>query len=299
MTIEEGPCAGPFLIVARPRPDDSAQVSVKASAGALSSLLMPLDTTPYHSVPELPLQTLVVLTHALAALTPETAPAYVDGARAKMVESASEAEAAMIAKLRARGTDSLVADLALDAAVDELWTLLHQRIHGWTLFERASLDFLLDADLNFEQARAKAKRASALSERLFGEGDLAMLGRNYTEQAQLMRHLLGRIETEGLAADIDALAGPELLPMLRASQSEYEAMIIRRDTQAPAPGSDLRALRTRLRRRVLTYAALVLTMLDESQPKLEQLVADALEPMIRFSTPPPVTLSETGVSRTS
>jgi hypothetical protein len=241
------------------------------------------ELAPYQAAPQLPLQTLVVLTRALSSRMPGDAPAYVVAAEQDMSAVAGESEAAMVVRLRESNEASLTADLDLDNALDGLWSLLRDRMVGWARFERAGLDALLDDDelaVDFEAVRAKATRARELAGQLFGEGSLDMLSRTYPEQSQLMANLLGLIKTDELEDELLELGGEELLPIIQRCQTLYEAMVDRRSGKDTTSRADLRSLRAKLQRKIVRYNTLVLTLLDEAKPETQQLIEDALQPMI-------------------
>ena len=212
---------------------------------------------------------------------------HVDQVMDRLREATTEAEAAMIMRLREdnEGSASASADQELDIAVDPLWSLLRRRLDDWKVFTRAGLDFLehdLEAppEVDLDTLRTKAARAQEISERLFGTEGLSFVQQPYTEQAQLMANVLGLIDADKLGEEIIELTGPELLSMLRRCQLRYESMIQARAIRLGGSAADLRVLRGRLRRLIVRYAGAVITLLDESEPETLQVVEAALLPML-------------------
>lgn len=245
------------------------------------------DSSPYMTAPQLPLQTLVTLSKALSAAMPGDAPPYVQAARNAMDATAQASQDEMVVRLRETNEAALTNDLDLDNALDGLWTLLRDRLRGWLRYQRPGLDFLIDDDelaLDFANVRAKAERAQALSVRVFGEGKLDMLSRRYPEQSQLMATLLQLVEADDLDEDLLELAGEELLPILRRCQRAYAVMVERRSVKRTGSRADLRSLRAKLQRRIVTYNTLVLTLLNEDEPDSRAVVEQALLPMITMRT---------------
>ena len=239
--------------------------------------------TPYQTAPQFPLQTLAVLSKSLSARMPDDSPDYIIVAEEEMRAATLAAEAAMVIRLRETNERRLRADLNLDNALDGLWSLFRERTQGWSRYERPGLDFLLEdkqLELDFQTVREMATRAGELATKIFGEGAMAMLSKPYPEQSQLMGNVLQLIDTDGVGEELLEIAGPELLPILRRCQQEYETMVDRRASFEPASRADLRNHRAKLQRRIVRYSTLVLTMMVESKPKTRELVETALEPMV-------------------
>jgi hypothetical protein len=246
------------------------------------------DPARYQTVPNLPLQSMITLTKALLAATPKPAPARVQHLATLLGNTAVEAEAAMIVRLREDNQGAATSDSAFDHTVGMLWSLLRDRLSGWAVYGRPALEFL-DADVNapievdIVKLRSLAKRAQEIGERLFGGEALLFLMRPYVEQSQLMANLLGLIDADELEGDLLALTGPELLPLLRHCQVRYEAMVHARAMNEAGSSTDLRVLRGQLRRFISRYAGAVINMLDESAPETLNVVETALMPLLTIA----------------
>jgi hypothetical protein len=237
------------------------------------------DLTPYQSTPVLPLQSLIVLSKALSARTPDSAADYIKQSEQAMRTTTTEAEGVMVDRLRESNEVSLADDLALDTAVDGVYVLGRDRLRLWSRYLKEGLKFLLtDPTLDFQSVCDKAARAEQLADKLFADNLLDLLGRSYTEQSQLTANLLRLIDEDGHTDELGDLAGPELLPILRRCQVRYEAMVDRRNVTRSR--IDLRVVRTLLARRILSYSSMVVTMLDETKPESKKVVEEALLPMV-------------------
>jgi hypothetical protein len=241
------------------------------------------DNTRYQAAPKLPLQSLITLIKALSSRVPNEAPPYVKEAEEQMREAAIEAEQAMVIRLRETNAVVLAFDLALDNAIDNLFTLMRDRLRGWARYQRPGLDFLLedpDYQAQLQAAREKAELAGKLLAKLFGDGNLNLLTRPWAEQAQLMRNVLVLIDQDELEDDLLEVSGLELLPIIRRVNVEYAAMVDRRATEASNSEADLRVERLKLQRHIVNYANLVLSLIKPGKPETVPVVEAALEPMI-------------------
>lgn len=241
------------------------------------------DTTRYQTTPKLPLQSLIVLSKALGSRVPGEAPPYVQEAADEMRTVAKEAAHAMVIRLRETNAVVLAFDLALDNAMDNLITLMRDRLRGWSRYQRSGLDFML-ADPNFEgqlkAAREKAELAASLLTKLFGDGNLGLLSRPWAEQSQLTTNLLDLIDQDGHEDDLLEVSGLELLPIIRRVNTEYAAMVDRRASVASSSDANFRVERVKLQRQIINYANLVLSLVKAGKPETIPMVETALEPLI-------------------
>ncbi|MFO7564413.1 MAG: hypothetical protein R6X02_17335 [Enhygromyxa sp.] len=251
------------------------------------SALDRFDPTPYLYVPLLPLQTLITLSKALLELLPKSAPGFVEDVAKQLKKAIESAEADMIERLRDDNQSSSGFDVRLDGAVDGLWVRLRDSLLGRAAYTHEGLR-LLDQNpppgVDMAEVRQKAARAQEIATRLFGAGSLEMLQRRFAEQSQLTANVLGLLEADGLADELAELVEPELLPILRRCQQEYEAMVKRRAADDKGTRPNLRETRTRLRRAILRYSQAVMLMIDEEDPASVAVVEDALRPMINLRT---------------
>lgn len=246
------------------------------------------DAAPYQTTGRLPLQTLIKLIQLLSTRLPSDAPTHVKDAELEMRTAAKEAAKAMVIRLRETNVVALALDLALDIGMDGLFILMRDRLRGWERYQRVGLDFLLvdpEFQLQFEATREQAERAGKLLTKLFGDGNLQMLSRQWPEQSQLMTNVLDLIDQDQLEPELLELTGDELLPTIRRVNVEYAAMVDRRATDASNSEADLRLERIKVQRYILGYASMVLRMMKPGKPETIELVETALEPMITLRPP--------------
>jgi hypothetical protein len=70
----------------------------------------------------------------------------------------AEAEAAMIIRLREDNQGAATTDILFDGTVDSLWSLLRDRLAGWTVYGRSALDFLDQDPSAPSRSRGRAAR---------------------------------------------------------------------------------------------------------------------------------------------
>lgn len=194
------------------------------------------DESPYRTAPQLPLQTLVILVNALVGRMPVSAPQNVKDQREKMRAAAIVAAKAMVVRLRETNQVTLAGDLALDNAMDGLFTLLRDGLRGYRAYERPGLDFLLkepDYQGLLEDAREKARKAGELLTKLFGDGNLDILKREFAEQAALVTNVINLIDEDQHEGDLIEVTGDELFPIIRRVHTQYLAMVDRRTRTTP------------------------------------------------------------------
>ena len=140
---------------------------------------------------------------------------------------------------------------------------IRQRLEAWAL-------------LPVEQF-PPAARAAELGTLLFPEG-LGFLTLPYIEQLAAMELLLARIHEEKLAADLDALCGPEFLANLRAILPRYRAMV-QGGLQRLDDAANLQEHRRKLSAAIVDYATKVAALYDEEDPKSLDRIRRALRPI--------------------
>lgn len=228
----------------------------------------------------------LALGRALVDLHPKGVSPQLDRIAGKLVDLVSEGEAMLTTRRREAVPTDHSPDLWLDALADTLWSMFRNRLDGWSVFEHRAMASVLQPyakrssiAVALSLARQKAERARGLSVRLFGAEGLAFIRLPYPAQAQSMASILRLIEEDGLASEIDELAGPEIMVALVACQAQYEAMVKARMSRNDRRSVHFGILGGKLRRLLSRYVNAVLTLLDEDDPDSLDLVLTALQPV--------------------
>jgi hypothetical protein len=248
----------------------------------ITKSLWEFDPTPYLTLPRMTVVELLTLVDALHALIPKGSWPEVKLAAQRLLTASEEAQATMIERIRDSGRFSKE-DVKFDGFVDGVWGLFRDRLAGWGRYlneGRARLAEDEELDIDLEALEARAERAAVIVELLFANG-LEFLRRNYNEQSQLMANLLGVVEAEELDEELGELIGEELLPILRACQRRYEAMVnerLARDKNTTI--GDLNEHRNIISRYVYLYTNAVIGTLNHAKPNTVESVETALLPII-------------------
>lgn len=244
------------------------------------------DPAQYQSAPRLSTEGVVALARALVDSQPHEAPAHAANTGKKLKRLVSEAESALTERRREAPSADGPAEVLLDQATDGLWVALRDRLAAWAAFEHPSLDALLPKGKakaspgrsSLAAARKRAVRARKLSERVFGAEGLAFLRLPYAEQAEATAALLRFLEEDELVAELQELAGEELVTTLFLVQERYEAMVAGRAVREDARSVDLGELRNKLLRAISAHASAWLSTVDDDEP-------DSLEPVVAALRP--------------
>ena len=244
------------------------------------------DPTPYQRAPRLNILKSLALGRALLLATPEDPPETVSRTATDLESMLDEADEAVDKRRQESVPVDVAAEVSFDGCTDGLWGVLRNRLEALSGFEHDGLARVAEGHgkrspvaLAVAAAKDKAARARKLSTKLFGTDGLAFTRTQYPEQAQAMASILRVIDKEDLAAEIDALTGPETLILLRACQPHYESMVEARLTRDGRKSDDLGRVRGKVMRAVARYTNAVLTMLDERKPETLELVLTALRPL--------------------
>lgn len=245
------------------------------------------DPAQYQSAPRLSAEGLIALSRALVNAQPSNAPAHAATTGSKLKRLLSEAESALTARRREVPVTDVAAEVALDAATDGLWAALRDRLDAWTAFEHPALDTLLPkgkskaspARSSLATARKRAVRARKLAERVFGGEGLAFLRLPFAEQAEATAAVLRLLEEDDLVAELQELAGEELVSALFLVQERYEAMVAGRAVREQTRTVDLGELRNRLLRAISAHASAWLSTVDEDEPASLETAVAALTPI--------------------
>jgi hypothetical protein len=226
------------------------------------------DASPYLRPPKLDVRQAVALAIALLAALPRDATKGMKRTARVMRRSTLVLKQAWAARRRAEGKASPSDKSKVDNRVDTSWGALKMRVDAYGLLpdDRAPL----------------AQRAREISATLFPEG-LGFLTLPMEEEWAESNQRIERIDHEGLAAELDTIAGPEFLAEIRVAHIVYgEVLGI---TKPPPVPPDVGALLDPLRSVVAAigdYLLQVVASVDREEPETIQEARAALLPIDRF-----------------
>ena len=240
-----------------------------------------IDLTPYQVTPLLPAEATVTLGLDLWELKPADAPAQVEKAGKRMLESAKAIEEVFDIRVEQAGIN-LRMQVSFDGASDRFWVATRHRLFYWMSYAHEGLGMLDDAEqdeIDLQDKLEKAEIARDLEKHLFGIDGLKFLSKPFNQQVALTASRLRFINGSDKLSDYEELLGTDLLTTLKVLQRRYEAMVRERSSKDD-DSSKLKLLRFKLQRHIAFYASAVLQMIDEDDPKSIELVLAALRPMI-------------------
>ena len=215
----------------------------------------------YTRAPAINLASGIVLAQALVAACPKIVPPEVQKAVDHLTKVGNAAQQAWADRQRELGIVPDEKSRALDQEADGGWGNLRSRLVSY-----AGLPVAL-----FPMAR----RAQAIVDSLFGGEGLGFLRDTYVLQWSTMSMLLKRIDDEGLAADIDKIAGPEFLQHLRHVHPRYEAMV-QSSLQRQSMQENLLEHVRLIQRAVVVYATRVCATVEDDDAASIETARDAL-----------------------
>lgn len=230
-------------------------------------MAVPFDPTPYVRAPIVTVSSGVTLALAVADACPKDAPANVKKAQKRLRSTAEKARDDLAARNRALGVYSEEDSRVLDNEADRCWGGLRMRLQAMAMLPAA--------------ISPKARRAAELDALLFGEGS-EFLKAEYVVQGPAMAAILQRIDEDKLAADVDAVAGPEFLKAIRDVQPRYEAMVSERLRRDKAMGQNLLETTRALQAAIVNYTTKLIGTIDDDDPASVEAVRVALLPVANF-----------------
>lgn len=222
---------------------------------------VPFDPSLYVRPQMLTLASGIVLAQALVAACPAIMPPPVKKAAQHLHKVATTAQQTWADRQRESGLGPDEDTRVLDQEADGSWSNLRARLLAY-----AGLPVAL-----FPRAR----RAQEIVDTLFGDAGLGFLRDNYILQWSTMNVLLKRIDAEGLAADIDIIAGPEFLQHIRNVHPRYEAMV-QAALQRDAGQQNLRDQVRLIQRAVVAYATRVCATVEDDDVSTAETARTAL-----------------------
>jgi hypothetical protein len=174
----------------------------------------------------------------------------------------------------------------VDTALERSFDNLVDHSEFWQLFNHPGLAMLTEGErnkLDLETCRELADVAGKLVERMFGlaNGGTDFLRMAYPQQSAHMGSRLQLIDAHGHAQSFaEELVIGRTATFVAICQARYEAMVKDRASRDGGPSTDLRELRTSLRRTIRLYANTVTGMLDEKDQDSPVVVHRALVPIV-------------------
>lgn len=244
------------------------------------------DPTPYQRAPRLNILRSLALGRALQKAKPRESSQTVERKAAVLARVLDEADAAVDARRRDSVPVDLAAETSFDAMTDALWAVLRDGLQALAGLGHEGVPRVAEGlgkqsavAKAVRSAQDKARRARVLSVKLFGSEGLSFTKAQFPEQAQAMASILRVMEDDGLAPEVEALLGSEVLVLLRACQPLYEAMVEARLQRDDRKSSNLGKARNKVLRAISGYTTAVITMLDEDDPESLEVVLAALRPL--------------------
>jgi hypothetical protein len=236
------------------------------------------DPTPYLRPPLSDVPAGIALGVALLGAMPKNAPDGVRKAATKLRMATVGLQDAWSRSGRSASPGELkLADIAIDSA----WSALHARLDAYAALPTAYWP--------------KAERAAELIAEIFPDG-LAFLSLPYTEEWAAGEDRLRKINLEGLADDIDEIAGPEFLAEVRRAQKCYGSVLELGAGAEHRPGIELSDPLRALGRAISNYALQVIATADGTTSSLWE-VRQSLKPIDDLRPAPSRRSSTPGIDR--
>jgi hypothetical protein len=228
-----------------------------------------LDPALYVHAPRADLPSSLALAHALLSALPSGASDGVRKAAARIRHQAAAVQGLWRERHKADAEGGASINVRpFDQRLDVAWRALDRRLEGYALLASTGLE--------------SARRAAELRSLLFPTGLMFLTLPFAAEWAESQKRL-DLIAEQHLAADLDRLAGPELLAEVRAAHTEYgKALHITQAEPARAdPAPLLEPLRA-LQQTFVDYAVQVLAATDLADAESVGRARAALRPLDVF-----------------
>jgi hypothetical protein len=223
------------------------------------------DPTVYTRAPVINVSSGITLAQALVQACPKNAEAGVKKAAKHLKATAEQALADMTERNKQLGTFTEDDSRVLDNEADRAWGALRMRLQARTMIG--------------EHDAAGAKRAADLDFTLF-QGSSGFLNAEYAVQSSKMSAILKHVDDEGLAVELDHLAGTGFLAAVREVQPRYEAMVKERLRRDKASGRNLGTTVRALQTAIVHYATKVCGTVDLDDEPSAEAVRLALLPIL-------------------
>lgn len=223
------------------------------------------DLISYLQLPHLNKASAIALATALISRTPKELPPAGQKAAENLAAATRRFQGLWAERDRSIATADRMSNVLLDRELDNAVGMLHARL---ATYERLPV------------ARyPNAARAAELRKLLFGDG-LGFIRMSFTEEWAYCDTLIKRIDSEGLAEGLAALAGPEFLAELRYTHQQFGHALGKTAApeQEPEPVNLLEATR-HLAEAVRNYTLQIIATADGDRPETVEAVRAALKPI--------------------
>lgn len=247
------------------------------------------DLALYARPPKMTVEGGMTLCRVLADSCPASMPASVKKAAKRLFEVAEAAQFAYTLRRKSVAKTSPEDARPIDRNADSSWGALRSRLQAYAMLP--------------SETYPDAKRAAEIITSLFGEAGLSFLTESYPEQYGIADSVLRRIDSEGMATDIDRLAGKEFLENVRLQHVAYGKMVQSVLQREEALSEDLSDHVRAMGQEIVDYATKVLASIDRDKPATLAAVRTALRPIDAFreatqrraaSHPPPAPSTPSG-----
>lgn len=222
----------------------------------------------YAHAPRMTVEGGMTLCRVLADSCPASMPASVKKAAKRLFEVAEAAQFAYTLRRKAVAKTSPEDARPIDRNADSSWGALRSRLQAYAMLP--------------QETYPDAKRAAEILASLFGEAGLSFLTESYPEQYAIADSVVRRIDDEGMAADIDRLAGKEFLENVRTQHVAYGKMVQSVLQREEELSEDLNEHVRAMGQEVVDYSTKVLASIDRDKPATIAAARTALRPIDAF-----------------
>lgn len=226
------------------------------------------DPINYAHAPRMTVEGGMTLCRVLADACPASMNASVKKAAKRLSEVAETAQFAYTLRRKALGKNTVDDARPIDRGADNSWGALRTRLQAYAMLPR--------------ETYPDAQRAVEILYSLFGEAGLSFLTESYPEQYAIADSVIRRIDGEGLAADIDRLAGTQFLENVRTQHGAYGKMVQTVLQREETLTDDLNEHVRAMGQEVVDYATKVLASIDRDKPATITIARTALRPIDAF-----------------
>ena len=226
------------------------------------------DPINYVHAPRMTVEGGMTLCRVLADACPASMNASVKKAAKRLSEVAEAAQFAYTLRRKALGKNTVDDARPIDRGADNSWGALRTRLQAYAMLPR--------------ETYPDAQRAVEILYSLFGEAGLSFLTESYPEQYAIADSVIRRIDGEGLAADIDRLAGTQFLENVRTQHAAYGKMVQTVLQREETLTDDLNEHVRAMGQEVVDYATKVLASIDRDKPATITAARTALRPIDAF-----------------